>query len=419
LRCIIRGIEIVAVRFIALFLKKEIQKMRWSRYFMPTSKEAPRDAETISHKLMFRAGLVDKTSSGVYTYLPAGYNVLRKVEGIVRDEMNKAGAVELLMPALQPAVLWKESGRLEKMGDEMIRFTDRHKRLMVFGPTHEEVITDIFRRYVNSWKQLPLTLYQIQTKFRDEMRPRFGIVRAREFLMKDAYSFDLDEKGLDEMYLRMKQAYENIFNRSGLVFSIRQADSGIIGGKFSEEFVAKGECPELEVGHLFKLGTQYSEAMKAFFVDRDGREKPAVMGCYGIGVSRIVAAAVEGNNDEKGIIWPLSIAPFSTLVIPVNAGDDVLRSTAEKIHDGLVRENVEALLDDREGSVGFKFSDADLVGIPLWVVVGKKFVEKRNVEVKIRKENRFVEVDAEKAVQWVVDYIKKLGPGSGFGVREE
>jgi len=172
--------------------------MRWSRYFMPTSKEAPKDAETISHKLMFRAGLVDKTSSGVYTYLPAGYRVLRKVEKIVREEIDRTGAVELLMPALQPAALWKESGRLDKMGDEMIRFTDRHKRVMVFGPTHEEIITDIVRRYVNSWKQLPVTLYQIQTKFRDEMRPRFGIIRAREFLMKDAYSFDVDEKGVDE-----------------------------------------------------------------------------------------------------------------------------------------------------------------------------------------------------------------------------
>ncbi|MBN1444815.1 MAG: proline--tRNA ligase [Candidatus Omnitrophica bacterium] len=385
--------------------------MRWTRYFMPTSKEAPKDAETISHKLMFRAGLVDKTSSGVYTYLPAGYKVLRKVEGIVRDEMNKAGAVELLMPALQPASLWKESGRLEKMGDEMIRFTDRHKRLMVFGPTHEEVITDIVRRYINSWKQLPVTLYQIQTKFRDEMRPRFGIVRAREFLMKDAYSFDLDEKGLDETYLRMKEAYKNIFTRSGLVFSIQQADSGVIGGKFSEEFVAEGECPELEVGHLFKLGKEYSEAMKAVFVNREGKEQPAVMGCYGIGVSRIVAAAVEGNYDEKGIIWPLSIAPFSVLVIPVKADDPALREAADKIYGALTKNNVEVLLDDREGSAGFKFSDADLTGIPLWVVIGKKFTENGKAEIKIRRENRFVEVEIDNAAKWISDYLKEHGQG--------
>ena len=381
--------------------------MRWTRYFMPTSKEAPKDAETISHKLMFRAGLVDKASSGVYTYLPAGYKVLRKVEGIVRDEMNKAGAVELLMPALQPASLWKESGRLDKMGEEMIRFTDRHKRVMVFGPTHEEVITDIVRRYVNSWKQLPVTLYQIQTKFRDEMRPRFGIIRAREFLMKDAYSFDVDEKGLDETYARMKQAYNSIFTRSGLTFSIQQADSGVIGGKFSEEFVAKGECPELEVGHLFKLGKQYSEAMKAVFVDRDGKEKPAVMGCYGIGVSRIVAAAVEGNYDDKGIKWPLSIAPFSVLVIPVNVEGGDLMNAAEKIYDGLLADSVEVLMDDRDVSVGVKFSEADLTGIPLWVVVGKKFTAGGKVEIKIRKENRFVEIEPENAGRWITDYIRK------------
>jgi prolyl-tRNA synthetase len=373
---------------------------------MPTSKEAPKDAETISHKLMFRAGLIDKTSSGVYTYLPAGYKVLRKVEDIVRDEMNSAGAVELLMPAMQPAVLWKESGRLEKMGEEMIRFTDRHKRLMVFGPTHEEIITDIVRRYVNSWKQLPITLYQIQTKFRDEMRPRFGIVRAREFLMKDAYSFDLDESGLEETYLRMKQAYENIFTRSGLVFSIQQADSGVIGGKFSEEFVAKGECPELEVGHLFKLGREYSEVMKAVFVDKDGKERAMVMGCYGIGVSRIVAAAVEGNYDEKGIVWPLSIAPFSLLVIPVSAEDASIK-TAEGIYNNLLKEKVEVLLDDREVSAGFKFSDADLVGIPLWLVVGKKFEKTGKLEIKIRKENRFVEIEPENVVGWLKDYIRE------------
>ncbi len=381
--------------------------MRWSRYFMPTSKEAPKDAETISHKLMFRAGLIDKTSSGVYTYLPAGYKVLRKVENIVREEMNKAGAVELLMPALQPATLWKESGRLDKMGEEMIRFTDRHKRVMIFGPTHEEVITDIVRRYVNSWKQLPVTLYQIQTKFRDEMRPRFGIIRAREFLMKDAYSFDVDEKGLDETYARMKEAYNNIFTRSGLTFIIQQADSGVIGGKFSEEFVAKGECPELEVGHLFKLGKQYSEAMKAVFVDRDGKEKTVVMGCYGIGVSRIVAAAVENNYDEKGIVWPLSIAPFSVLVIPVNVEGGELMSASEKIYNGLLADGVEVLMDDRNVSTGVKFSEADLTGIPLWIVVGKKFAATGKVEIKIRKENRFVEVEPEDAGRWVKDYIRQ------------
>jgi len=379
--------------------------MRWSRYFLPTSKEAPKDAETISHRLMFRAGMIDKTSSGVYTYLPLGYKVLRKVEGIVREEMDRTGAIELLMPALQPASLWKESGRLEEMGEEMIRFTDRHKRLMLFGPTHEEVITDIFRRYINSWKQLPITLYQIQTKFRDEMRPRFGIIRAREFLMKDAYSFDRDEKGLDESYEKMRDAYIKIFRRCGLDCSIQQADSGVIGGKFSEEFVAKGECPELEVGHIFKLGTKYSEKMRAIFIDTDGKERPAVMGCYGIGVSRIVAASVEGNYDKKGIIWPLSIAPFSVLIIPVNLEDTTINTAAEKIYEEMKSKGIDVLLDDRDVSAGVKFSDGDLIGIPLWVVIGKKFIEKGKLEVKIRKEDRFVEVDAENITPWLTDYI--------------
>jgi len=379
--------------------------MRWSRYLLPTSKEAPKDAETISHRLMFRAGMIDKTSSGVYTYLPLGYKVLRKVEGIVREEMDRTGAIELLMPALQPASLWKESGRLEEMGEEMIRFTDRHKRLMLFGPTHEEVITDIFRRYINSWKQLPITLYQIQTKFRDEMRPRFGIIRAREFLMKDAYSFDRDEKGLDESYEKMRDAYIKIFRRCGLDCSIQQADSGVIGGKFSEEFVAKGECPELEVGHIFKLGTKYSEKMRAIFIDIDGKERPAVMGCYGIGVSRIVAASVEGNYDKKGIIWPLSIAPFSVLIIPVNLEDTTINTAAEKIYEEMKSKGIDVLLDDRDVSAGVKFSDGDLIGIPLWVVIGKKFIEKGKLEVKIRKEDRFVEVDAENITPWLTDYI--------------
>jgi len=373
---------------------------------MPTSKEAPRDAETVSHKLMARAGLIDKLSSGVYTYLPAGYSVLRKVENIVRAWMNRAGCVELLMPALQPSALWKESGRLDKMGEEMIRFTDRHKRVMLFGPTHEEVITDIARKNFNSWKQLPVILYQIQTKFRDEMRPRFGIIRSREFLMKDAYSFDIDEKGLDASYLKMKEAYKNIFSECGLNFSIEQADSGVIGGKFSEEFVAKGECPELEIGHIFKLGTQYSESMKAFFLDKNGESKPLVMGCYGIGVSRIVAAAIEGNNDEKGIIWPMSIAPFKVLILPANLENTQITEMAEKIYRDMADRNMEVLMDDRSESTGSKFADADLSGIPLRVVIGKKSAEGK-VEIKARKENRLTDVAADKVIQWISDYMKK------------
>ena len=377
---------------------------------MPTAKEAPKDAETISHKLMSRAGLIDKTASGVYTYLPAGYRVLRKVENIVRREMDRTGAIELLMPALQPANLWKETGRLNKMGPEMIRFIDRHNRLMLFGPTHEEVITDIVRKNFNSWKQLPVTLYQIQTKFRDEMRPRFGIIRSREFLMKDAYSFDVDEQGLELSYARMKETYEKIFTSCGLKFCLQQADSGVIGGKFSEEFVAQGECPELEIGHIFKLGTQYSELMRAVFVDNNGKEKPFVMGCYGIGVSRIVAAAIEGNYDEKGIRWPLSIAPFVVLIVPTNIDNTQIKESAEKIYRQMQHKDIEVLIDDRNESVGSKFADGDLSGIPLQIIIGKKACESKG-EIKIRKENRLVEVTIDNITGWIEDYIKQQNNG--------
>lgn len=381
--------------------------MRWSNYFIPTLKEAPKEAESVSHKLMLRGGFIDKVASGVYTYLPLGYRVLKKVENIVREEMNRAGGIEILMPSLQPSSLWKESGRYEKMGKDMIIFKDRHKREMIFGPTHEEVITDLVRKYVRSWKQLPLLLYQIQTKFRDEIRPRFGVIRAREFLMKDAYSFDADEKGLDISYQKMRQAYINIFSRCGLKTNIQTADSGVIGGKFSEEFVAEGDLSELEVGHIFKLGTDYSSSMKANFVDKEGKEKPLVMGCYGIGVSRIVAAAIEGNHDEKGIIWPLSIAPFDVILIPV-VEDNYVKETAEKIYKNLTEKGVEVLIDDRDETAGVKFTDAELTGIPLLVVVGKKAKEGK-VEVRKRKEKGHIEENIENVVATILKIIKELG----------
>jgi prolyl-tRNA synthetase len=376
--------------------------MRWSEYFMPTSKQTPKEAETVSHKLMLRAGLIDKVFSGVYSYLPAGYKVLRKVENIIRQEMNAAGACELLLPALQPTALWKESGRLEKMGEDMVKFTDRHGRETLLGPTHEEIITDLVRKFVSSWKQLPVTLYQIQTKFRDEVRPRFGIIRSREFLMKDAYSFDMDEKGLQESYMLMKETYKKIFTRCGLKFEVKKADSGVIGGKFSEEFFAEGDCEELEVGHIFKLGTEYSETMKCVYTDKDGKEKPVFMGCYGIGVSRIVAAVIEGSHDNRGIIWPASVAPFDVLVIPVNMENSQVKETAEKIYAQLTDKNIDVLLDDRTESPGSKFSDAELCGIPLSVIVGKKIKEGK-VEMKTRKDNKSRDVKKEEAA----DYIYK------------
>ncbi len=375
--------------------------MKWRKYFIPTQKEDPKEAETISHKLLIRAGFIDKLASGVYTYLPAGLRVLKKVENIVREEMNKAGAVELLMPSLQPASLWKETKRFDKMGKDMISFIDRHNREMIFGPTHEEVITDIVRRHIKSWKQLPIILYQIQTKFRDEIRPRFAIIRAREFLMKDAYSFDIDEKGLDNSYDLMKETYKKIFERCGLKFTIREAESGVIGGKFSEEFVAEGECTELEVGHIFKLGTEYSLSMKAYFMDRYGMEKPIYMGCYGIGVSRIIAAIIEGNYDDKGIIWPLSVAPFTVDIIPINMSDGFILNASEKIYNELNENGIDVILDDRDESAGFKFKDADLCGFPFQIIVGKKIKEGK-IEVKKRRYNKTELVDFEK----VNDYIK-------------
>jgi prolyl-tRNA synthetase len=377
--------------------------MKWSKYFIPTQKEAPKEAETISHKLLIRAGLIDKLASGVYTYLPLGLKVLRKVENIVREEMNNSGAVELLMPSLQPATLWKETGRYEKMGRDMIKFTDRHEREMIFGPTHEEVITDIVRKYVKSWKQLPIILYQIQTKFRDEIRPRFSIIRAREFLMKDAYSFDIDEEGLDKSYNLMKETYKKIFERCGIKFTIREAESGVIGGKFSEEFVAEGECSELEVGHIFKLGIEYSKSMKAYFVDKDGKERPIYMGCYGIGVSRIVASIIEGNYDKDGIIWPTSVAPFLIDIVPTNIVENEILKTGEKIYNELKENGFDVIFDDRDESAGVKFKDADLCGFPFQIIIGKK-VKTGNVEVKERKTGETIELKIDK----IVEYFKKL-----------
>ncbi|MGC8976318.1 MAG: proline--tRNA ligase [Candidatus Ratteibacteria bacterium] len=376
--------------------------MRWSKYFIPTKKEVPKEAETISHKLMVRAGLIDKVASGVYTFLPLGLRVLRKVENIVREGMNESGAIELLMPSLQPANLWKETGRYEKMGKDMITFVDRHNREMIFGPTHEELITDIVRRHIKSWKQLPIILYQIQTKFRDEIRPRFGIVRAREFLMKDAYSFDKDEKGLDSSYNLMKETYCKIFERCGIKYTIREAESGVIGGKFSEEFVAEGECSELEIGHIFKLGTEYSSSMKANFVDINGKAKPIYMGCYGIGVSRIVAAIIEGNYDENGIIWPLSVAPFVIDIIPTNISDNEILTVSEKIYNELNKNKIDVIFDDRDETAGIKFKDADLCGFPFQIIVGKK-VKDGKVDLKIRKGNKTEEINFVN----IFDYLKE------------
>ncbi len=546
--------------------------MRYSQYFLPTLKETPADAEVISHQLMLRSGMIRKVAAGIYSYLPFGLRSLRKMEQIIREEMDRAGAIECLMPMANPAELWQESGRWEKYGKELLRFKDRKSADFCMGPTHEEVITDIIRNTVSSYRQLPLNLYQIQTKFRDEIRPRFGLMRGREFVMKDAYSFDLDDDGADSSYAKMYQAYRNIFNRCGLNFRSVEADSGAIGGSFSHEFMVLAEsgedgivscngceyaanvekaeliygdivtptatlelqkvdtpeqksieevaeflqlspqqlvktlivqtsddevlavllrgdhelnmikltnlldvdwvlmaeedvvkrvtgapagfagpiglkvriladaevqgmadfvvggnavdvhfsganqgrdfeisqfadlrqamagdpCPRcdsgkfeswrgIEVGHIFKLGIKYSEAMNATVLDAQGKTQPLVMGCYGIGAGRTVAAAIEQNHDENGMILPMPLAPFQVLVTMLNPKDDQVREAAEKLYQQLLALNIETLLDDRDERPGIKFKDADLIGIPLRVTVGARNLKEGNVELKIRK----------------------------------
>ncbi|MBW1634797.1 MAG: proline--tRNA ligase [Deltaproteobacteria bacterium] len=544
--------------------------MRYSETLLPTLRETPAEAEIVSHRLMLRAGFIHKLTSGIYSYLPYGLAAIRKVENIVREEMDRAGARELLMPMVQPADLWKESGRYEKYGPELLRFNDRHERESCLGPTHEEVVTDIVRKALHSYRDLPVNLYQIQTKFRDEIRPRFGLMRGREFIMKDAYSFDVSDDAAEISYRKMYDAYKRIFSRCGLDFRVVQADSGTIGGSFSHEFMVLAEtgedtivfcreceyaanmekaevrteenrqpdslaglekmetpgkrkvntvceflgisveqlvktmvymadgkavavlvrgdrqveevklknllgaaevemaegkqvyeitgvptgylgpvglnikivvdqevaamtnfyvggneknyhmknvnvsrdfqadavadlrqitssdpCPEcggalemtegIEVGHVFKLGTGYSESMQAMFQDKDGVEKPFVMGCYGIGVSRMVAAAIEQNHDENGIIFPVPLAPYTVIVLNLGLKDQAITEMAERLYRELSERGVEVLLDDRDERPGAKFKDADLLGIPFRVTVGKSLTKSGLVEVKNRK----------------------------------
>ncbi|HOO34735.1 MAG TPA: proline--tRNA ligase [Smithella sp.] len=546
--------------------------MRYSEMFLPTVREVPSDAEIISHQLMIRAGLIRKLTSGIYSYLPLGYRVIRKLEQIIREEMNRAGAQEVHLPMVQPAEIWQESGRWTYYGKELLRLRDRHDHEYCLGPTHEEVITGLVRNDVKTYRQLPLNLYQIQTKFRDEVRPRFGVMRCREFGMKDAYSFDVDEEGAEKSYEKMFAAYNNIFRRCGLQFRPVEADSGSIGGKYSHEFMVMADsgedamvfcekcayaanlekaevaCPEkkiifeddwlpledvdtpdvrtieevsaflkvtpqnivktlifnadgkpcavlirgdhevnevkvknylaaaelelasddmirevtgaprgfagpvnikapilvdysvidmvnfvtggnrqdghlknvnvgrdfkveaftdlrivnagdpcprcgqpiktargIEVGHVFKLGTKYSKAMKAVYLDKDGQEKIMIMGCYGIGVGRTVAAGIEQNHDDNGIIWPMPLAPYQVIISPVNINEITIRETAEYLYNAMITEGVEVLYDDRDERAGVKFKDADLIGIPLRVTVGHKNLQDGNVELKIRK----------------------------------
>ena len=558
--------------------------------FLPTTKETPSDAEIVSHQLMLRAGMIRKLAGGIYAYLPLGYRVIRKVENIVREEMNRAGAQEVFMPAVQPAELWMESGRWDIYGKELLRVKDRHNRDYCIGPTHEEVITALVRDEIQTYRQLPRNLYQIQTKFRDEIRPRFGIMRSREFGMKDAYSFDAGEEGVEESYKKMFDAYTRIFTRCGLSFRPVEADSGNIGGNFSHEFMVTAEtgedamvhctscdyaanlekaeisrpqeeaahameypsmeevhtpdvrtieevcafldvrprdvvktmificdgkpvavlvrgdedineaklrnylgcdslelamddtilevtgsprgfagpigiksriiadysltgmknfvtganreghhikncnigrdfeikdyadlrivregdvCPRcgkelrivrgIEVGHVFKLGVKYSKAMNATFLDKDGKEKYMIMGCYGIGIGRTAAACIEQNNDDDGIIWPMSIAPFQVIITPVNIKDETLSSAAEELYNNLVADGVEVILDDRDERAGVKFKDADLTGIPIRITVGARSLAEGKVEVRFRKSGEIEKI----ALETIRDFITR------------
>ena len=404
--------------------------MLFSKLLLPTLKDAPQEAEVVSHKLMLRAGMIKKVASGIYTWLPLGLKVLKKIENIVREEMDASGAQEVFMPMVQPKELWDETKRWEKMGPELLRVQDRHERDFCLGPTHEEVITDIIRDNVKSYKELPLNIYQIQTKFRDEVRPRYGIMRGREFLMKDSYSFNIDEESLQETYLTMRNTYKKILERIGLDYKISAADSGAIGGDSSEEFHVLAENGEdtiaisdssefaintelllkdgeeinslegkpspdgkgtihikkgIEVGHIFKLGKLYAESMKANVLNADGKASTLHMGCYGIGVSRLVAAAIEQNHDENGIIWPHSIAPFDINIIAIGFDKDKKISSASlKLHEDLTDMGYDVLLDDRKDGYGAKMKDSELIGIPLNIIIGKSFIDKQEIELRGR-----------------------------------
>ena len=419
--------------------------MRLSRYFLPTLKEAPSDAQIVSHQLMLRAGLIKQEAAGIYAWLPLGLRVLRKIEQIVREEQVRAGAVELLMPTLQLADLWRESGRYDAYGPEMLRITDRHERELLYGPTNEEMITDIFRGFVKSYKALPLNLFHIQWKFRDERRPRFGVMRGREFLMKDAYSFDIDETAARVAYNRMFAAYLNTFARLGLKAVPMRADTGPIGGDLSHEFIVLAETGEsevfcdrklvemappghdfdaaavqavfdertalyaateemhdqgqfeaqtaegdrlsargIEVGHIFYFGTKYSAPMKANVQGPDGKDAPVHMGSYGVGVSRLLGAIIEASHDDSGIIWPDAVAPFDVSVINLRVNDEAVSTACEEAVHRLEAAGKEVLYDDTDERPGGKFATADLIGIPWQLTIGPKGLADGVVELKRR-----------------------------------
>jgi prolyl-tRNA synthetase len=420
--------------------------MRLSRYFLPVLRETPAEAQIASHRLMLRAGMLRQEAAGIYAWLPLGHRVLRKIEAIVREEMDRAGAIELLMPTLQLADLWRESGRYDAYGAEMLRITDRHERELLYGPTNEDMITEIFRAYVRSYRDLPLNLYHIQWKFRDEVRPRFGVMRGREFLMKDAYTFDLTEEKAREAYRRMFVAYLRTFARMGLKAIPMQAESGPIGGELSHEFIVLAETGEsavfldkrllglpipgtdidygadlrpivdawtelyaatedvhdearwresvpegerltargIEVGQTFYFGDKYSRPMKALVTGPDGSETPALMGSYGVGVSRLVGAIIEASHDDAGVIWPDPVAPFGVGIINLRPGEGAVDAACEEAYAALAAAGREPLLDDTAERPGAKFATMDLIGLPWQLIIGPRGLADGVVELKRR-----------------------------------
>ena len=441
--------------------------MRLSKYFLPTLKETPKEAEVISHRLMLRAGMIKQQAAGSYSWLPLGYKVLRKVQAIIEQEQNRAGALELLMPTLQPADLWRESGRYDAYGKEMLRIKDRSDRDMLYGPTNEEMITDIFRSNIKSYKDIPLILYHIQWKFRDEIRPRFGTMRSREFLMKDAYSFDLSKEQAIKSYNKMFVSYLRTFYRLGIPAIPMRADTGPIGGDLSHEFIVLADTGEsevfchadlidkkipdidvdydsdlseiiedwtslfaatddvvdkknfekqvpkqkqivargIEVGQLFYFGDKYSKPMKATVTDKEGKEVAVHSGSYGIGLTRIVPAIIEASHDENGIIWPVSVAPFEVIIVNLKKGNQQCDELCDSLYTELKNANIDVLYDDLEQGAGAKFANADLIGIPYQIVIGPRGVKSGEAEIKNRKSGERENIKMSEVVSYIYNII--------------
>ncbi len=442
--------------------------MRMSNYFLPVLKEVPKEAEIVSHRLMLRAGMVRQQAAGLYSWLPLGYKVMRKIQAIIEQEQARAGAIQMLMPTLQPADLWRESGRYEAYGKEMLRITDRHERDMLFGPTNEEMITDIFRSYVRSYKELPLNLFHIQWKFRDEIRPRFGTMRSREFLMKDGYSFDVDKQSAMDAYKRMFVAYLRTYYRMGLTAIPMKAETGPIGGDLSHEFIVLADTGEsavfchedilekpipprdtdftgdlssivddwtslyaatedmidmdefekdvpeekriaargIEVGQIFYFGTKYSDIMKANVTGADGKDVAVHSGSYGIGLTRLVPAIIEAFHDDDGIIWPVSVAPFEVSLLNLKANDELCTKTCDKLYGELEAAGLDVLYDDRKDGAGAKFATADLIGIPYQLIIGPRGAKSGEAEIKCRKTGERQSMAIDEAVAYLKGQIE-------------